>query len=74
MRIVSEIEPIKITYKAVCFSGQTPSLHAEIKKKFLAAQAIFNVETKKATRKLQTLLIKKNKMQAPQKITCKIPG
>lgn len=71
---MSAKEAIKITYKAVCFSGQTPSLHAEIKKKFRAAQATLNAEIKKAERKLHTLLIIKNKMQVPQKITCKIPG
>lgn len=74
VRMIKSIEPKKITNRAVCFSGQTPPLHAEIKKKFLAAQAMLKAAIKNAVRKLQSLLMMKNKIQILQNTVCNNPG
>ncbi len=61
-------EPESKIYKAICFTGHSPSLHADTKIKFLTAHAIFNAATKNVERMLQVLFIKSSKIQIEQSI------
>jgi len=66
---VRSMEQIRSRENGASLTGQSPELHAEIKKKFLAAHAILNALTKNDALTLQILLINKKRMHIEQSNT-----